>query len=453
VPRLGIGFLTDTAVLAVFGVFILLCIYETSSYIKTLKMKTFFVFGFLGIFAVLFLMLSWYGYVTPLSFKFISVLNPSARLGTGTLQQLVQSVQEHRPAAWGTFYYDFGIGVFFVIVGLFFAVQNPTNRNLFLCIFGLTSIYFAGSMVRLTLLMAPALCLLFALGLVRMLRPFITIMKETPAIPRRKMHLGGHVGKEFSWAFILMTFLLLTFNLVLPSPKENFPRTLTQAYSPTTIAAGSMPLGSGLTEPVTDWLNALNWMRVNLKSTDVVAAWWDYGYWITIIANKTTLADNGTFNSTQIAQIGKMFMSNETEAIKILDRFGATYVVVFVTFQTDSEGNPVDVGWGDEGKWRWMARIAGLNDVSFGNYSLGKDGIDTNGDGSVDQTPDNPKGQNTVIYKLMQYGKEMTLHSSSTIQLEYFEGPPGGYFSQEMGNPKSYRGVIPLVCVYKINYI
>jgi len=436
VPKLGFRYLTETTVLAVFGIFLLLCIHEVSRYIKTLKMKTVFVFCFLAISAVSFLMLSWYGYIKNPGFKFISVLNPTARLGTGTAQQLVQSVQEHRPAAWGSFYYDIGIGAFFVPVGLFFAVQNPTNRNLFLCIFGLTSIYFASSMVRLTLLMAPAFCLLWALAIVRLLRPFITIMKEAPVIPRRRMRLEAHVGKEFSWAFILMTFLLLTFTFVLPSPMAPFPRALNQAYSPTTIAAGSMPVKPG--EPVSDWIDALNWMRVNLQPTDVVASWWDYGYWITTIANKTTLADNGTWNSTQIAQIGLMFMSNETEAIKILRKYDASYVVVFTTFQSDG----TDVGWADEGKWRWMARIAGLNENDYGNTT--EQGV----------WSWNAKGQSTVIYKLMTYGKEVTLQGSSTIQLEHFEGLPKGYFSQKAGpgNYKAYGGAVPLVCVYKVNY-
>ena len=196
VPKLGFEYLTETTVLAVSGIFLLLCIHELSRYIKTLKMKTVFVFCFFAISAVSFLMLSRYGYIRDPGFKFISVLNPTARLGSGTVQQLVQSVQEHRPAAWGTFYYDFGIGAFFIPVGLFFAVRNPTNRNIFLCIFGLTSIYFASSMVRLTLLMAPTFSLLWALALVRLLGPFITIMKEVPVIPSRRMRLEAHVVKS-----------------------------------------------------------------------------------------------------------------------------------------------------------------------------------------------------------------------------------------------------------------
>jgi len=445
IPRLGFGFLTEIYVLAVFGVFLLLCIFEVSRYIGTLKMKTVFVFCFLAFFAFSFFMLSLYGYIRPLNIKWAMVINPFARFGEGLGEQFVQSVQEQRPAAWGSFYYDIGIGLFFVPVGLFFAVQNPTNRNIFLCIFGLTSVYFASNMVRLTLLMAPAFSLLWALALVRLLGPFITLMKETPVIPRRKMRFEVHVGKEFSGAFIILMFVLLTFTFVLPSQLSPFPRTLDQAYSPTTIAAGSIPVKP--VDPVVDWINALNWMRANLKSTDVVASWWDYGYWITTIANKTSLADNGTINGTQIARIGQMFLSNETEAIKVLDNYDATYVVVFTTF----DGNGNEVGWADEGKWRWMARIGGWDDNSFGNLTLGTDWVDKNEDGQrqQDELVPNEKGNSTVLYRLMRYGKEITLQGVSTIQLQHFEK---AYFSQTLGNPRQYGNAIPLVCVYKIKY-
>ncbi len=448
VPKLGFSYLTESTVFAVAGIFLLLCIYESSRHIKTFRMKTIFVFCFLALIAILLFMLSWFGYIAPLQTKFWSAINPFARFGEEASQQLVQSVQEQRPAAWGSFYYDIGIGLFFIPVGLFFAVQNPTNRNIFLCIFGLTSVYFASSMVRLILLMAPVLSILWALALVQLLGPFITLLKEAPMVARRKMRFGAHVGKEFSGAFIVLMFLLLTFTFVLPSPLATFPRTLDQAYSPTTIAAASLPLKPN--EPVPDWIDALNWMRVNLNSTDVVASWWDYGYWITVIANKTTLADNGTHNSTQIGRIGRMFLSNETEALEILRGFDASYIVVFTVF----DGNGNDVGWGDEGKWRWMARIGLLDDNSFGNLTLGIDWVDKNADNQrqEDELIPNAKGNSTVIYKLMQYGRDVILNGISTIELEHFVGPPEGYFSQQSGSPRRYGDAIPLVCVYKVKY-
>jgi asparagine N-glycosylation enzyme membrane subunit Stt3 len=196
-------------------------------------------------------------------------------------------------------------------------------------------------------------------------------------------------------------------------------------------------------------------MRVNLNETDVVCSWWDYGYWITTIANKTTLADNGTINSTQISKIGKMFMSNETEAIEFLKEYDSTYVLIFITFATDGSSETVyDAGYGDEGKWRWMALIPGLDDTKYGNYTLGMDWIDTNEDGqaSADELIQNELGNSTVLYKLMHYASDMLTVGYSDIELEYFEE---AYFSQNAETlqwyPRSDDYFATAVCVYKVN--
>ncbi len=435
IPFVGFRFLTEVTTMAALGVFLLLCLAEGVSYIKGTRRKTLFVFGFLAFCIVLFLVLSWAGYIRPLGRKYLSILNPYTRLE----HPLIESVQEHRPTAWASFYFDFGIGVLFVPVGLFFAVQTPTNRNLFLCIFGLSSIYFAGSMVRLTLLMAPALCLLWALAVVRLSRPFITLLKEVPTISRRRLGLGAHVGREFGGAFLLLILLLLTFTFVLPSSESNIgaPRTLDHAYMPTTLASASMPVKPNA--PVSDWFDAFNWMRTD-DSVKVIASWWDYGYWITTIGNKTSLADNGTWNWTQIEKIGLMFMSNESRAVEILREYDATHVLVFTTFRSDGTGH----GWGDEGKWFWMARIANGTQWNGEAVTLYEEDFGSR-NAETGQWEWSDEGKTTVIYKLMQYGRDTRLGIPSSVELDHFEE---AFFSEGV----TYGGVIPLVCIYKINY-
>gem|GEM_PF-6384033 len=201
-------------------------------------------------------------------------------------------------------------------------------------------------------------------------------------------------------------------------------------------------------DTIPDWIDTLAWMRENLPQQAVVASWWDYGYWITIWGNKTSLADNGTSNGTQIENVGYMFMSNETEAIKMLENYDATHVLVFTTFYTDGR----DGGFGDEGKWRWMARIAAerypsINETDYGDFN--------------EQTGTwewNDLGASTVIYKLMTYGKKDRLPDVAAVQqlplesLQHFEK---AYFSQDRERPDSlvaYGGIIPLVCVYEVKY-
>jgi dolichyl-diphosphooligosaccharide--protein glycosyltransferase len=300
-------------------------------------------------------------------------------------------------------------------------------------------------MARLNLLLAPAVSILWALALVQLIKPFVTILKENPKMSRRKMRFRSHVGKEFSASFIILMFLLLTVTFVLPSAgsNSNYSRVVERGYSPTTIAASSLPLRA----EVSDWLDSLNWMRVNLDPTEIVCSWWDYGYWITAIANKTTLADNGTINATQIAGIGKMFMSNETEAIKFLEQYNVDYVLIFQSFRDDGS----DALYGDEGKWRWMAQIPGLDATLYGNHTLGNDWYDTNGDGADDAEELIPVelGRSTVLYKLMHYARDMAIQGYTEIELEHFEK---AYFSQPTLYADSIGYFVPMVCVYKVNY-
>ncbi len=456
VPKLSINFLLTAPVLAALFVFSLLCVGEIFRNVKTTRRKFIYTVGFFAIISVAFVAVLGRG-TTPIMGKFLTVLNPFERL----LNPIVESVQEHRPPAWGSFYYDYGIGIFFIVIGIYFAARNPTNRNLFLVLYALTSVYFASSMVRLLVILAPSFSMLWAIGLVGVLRPFIMVMREVPRIASRKKFVFGRVGKEFSAAAIILVFVLLSFAFILPTnPLRDRPRVVEQAYAPVTIMASSVPFK--LDDPILEWYDALMWMKHELPGGTIVVSWWDYGYWISIIGNQTTLADNGTINTTQIANVGRIFMSNNTESIKILEKYEHNgrrpeYIVVFTTFRTDgSEG-----GYGDEGKWRWMARIAAsrytdyFDDNTFGNLTLGQDWVDTNGNGQRDQEDEvipNAKGQNSTIYQLMTHAMETKLGNPPTVEFaSNSQGNP--YFEEAYFSPSGpYGNIHVLVAVYKINY-
>ena len=467
IPRLGSRFPLDYLgtrfnfeyeTLSVYAVFFFLVLAEIRRHAETKAKKVYYFSVIIALMVIIFVFLWVSGKIAPLGAKFMSVLNPSIR----SMRPLIESVAEHKPSAWSTFYYNFGIGLFFFPVGLYFATVMGTNLGIFAIIYGLTSVFSASSMIRLNILMSSPISLFFALAIVRLMRPFILSLREPAKITRRRGQLRRLFGKEAAVGVLILLFILLTLVYVIgtdfsaPPDQRRGPRFYVQAYMPTTISGSSLSVRPG--GIVRDWLNALTWIRLNTppspskpgEAGTVIASWWDYGYWITTIANRSSLADNGTWNSTQIKQLGLMFMSTEEEAIKILRKFNATHVVVFTTF--DTQGRLIMAG-GDEGKWQWMAKIPGLDDESFGNYTLGWDWIDLNRNGYPDsgEIKPNEKGQNTTIYKLMTYGREMTLRGYSNIQLKYFEK---AYFSQEYGslNPAPGTQYIALVCVYKVNY-
>jgi len=460
VPKLGTGFLLDSAILPVFGVFLLLLLSETLRIVRTTRWKVAYTALFFVVILAGVAVLSQVGVISSPVGKFISVINPFGRLGV----PLIESVQEHRVTAWGTLYYDFGVGILFFLIGLFFVIGNLTNRNMFLAIWSITGLYFATSMVRLMVLLAPAFCIVWAIGVTGLIKPFLTIVRETPKISVGKKQMG-RVGKEFSGVVVLMIFMLLTLTVALP-----FPRVFSHAYTPTTIASDSIGIGPSF-GPLPDWINALAWMRT-LPPNSVICSWWDYGYWITVEGNQTSLSDNATFNTTQIASVGAVYMSNETQAINILSQFRDSnghrpdYILVFATFQDDSSKNYPEAGYGDEGKWRWMAKISGNftllnngkpangNDAYFGNYSIGKDRYTAAGQ-TTPTIIDNQMGKNTTIYKLMYYAHARVLEGFDAQSAAANVGMEG-YFTEAALFPSSrpsYNvGVDPIVAIYKINY-
>jgi dolichyl-diphosphooligosaccharide--protein glycosyltransferase len=456
-PYLSSTYLTSFAVLPVAGVFLLLCLAEVTGKLTSARSKVLLVALLLTALVVSFVALWQFGYLRSIAGKFFEVINPFGRASN----PLVESVAEHRISGWGSIYYDVGIAVIFFIVGLYFVARNPNNRNLFLILFGLTTLYFAGSMIRLLALLAPAFSILAAIGTIWLLKPFYTLLQEQHKIIPRKFELQ-HVGNEFSLAAVFLIFLILTTNLAFAPLPGGVPRVFRQAYTPVTITVGSLPIAPN--QPVREWFEALKYLNDFHNSSIVVCSWWDYGYWLSLIGNVTSLADNATINATQIENVGFVFMANETQSVKMLKAYNAQYILVFVTIDTD--GNLI--GWGDEGKWTWMARISGEAQERFISEGL----IDrqdswanesTFGSFNQNQFEWNDFGQNATIYKLMNYGRERWLEDQKsggtpTTVLEHFSEAyfAGGALSSADAISKyplaTDRGLVPLILVYKIDY-
>lgn len=363
VPKLGLHFVREFETVAAIGVLLLLALHEISLRFSEQRRNVFMVSALAGLGAMA-MVLWWVGFISLPVAKFISVINPFERID----MPLVESVQEHRPATWSAFYYQFGALVFLAPLGIIFALQKATHSKIFILTYAVTTLYFSASMIRLTVLMAPALCVLGALAVVEVLKPFVDIATQR-AFTRRRLRLYPSIGKGSSVLLIMVLFVLTLLPL---------GRGIDSAYAPTTIASSSIPARAN----VGDWLEALAWMKENLPERAVVASWWDYGYWITVMGGKISMADNGTFNGTQIAWLGRMFMSTENDAIAMMKSFNEyaknrynrdeniSYVVVFTTIGlAASEPRAL---WGDEVKWRWMAKI-GWNstaDIPLQDFSI-----------------------------------------------------------------------------------
>ncbi len=345
-PYLGAGLLTEWSTFPVFGVLALLVISEVWKRVAATRIRLFTVAGIGGIVCAAFLILWYGGFATSLMVKLLATIDPALRLN----MPLIESVAEHRPATWASFFHESGILLFLSIFGFVFVAQRARDSDIFLLLFGLSSVYFAGSLVRLTLILAPALSIFAAVTMVELTKPAVDIIREAVIFPRRKIRFSARVGREFGVAILLVLILV-----IMPT----FARVTKDAYSPATVVTSSFPTTpkEGEEQNYQDWLEALSWMKENLPRDAVVMSWWDYGYWITTYAEKRTLADNGTINSTQIAMIARAFILNETMSVPILKEYNVSNIAVYAAYDKSQQQQIQFYGVGEDSKWYWMAKI------------------------------------------------------------------------------------------------
>ena len=470
-PEISLDYLVSAAVIPVAAVFLLLCLAEVQRNNVTLRTKLMLTALVSAIIIVGFVGLWQFGYMESIAGKFATVLDPFLRAAN----PLIASVAEHRVSAWGNMYIELGIGIVFFLAGLYFTLRNPTNRNIFLLLFGITSLYFAASMVRLLAVLAPAFALIVASGITGILRPFFTLLRETPQVFARAKRGIARVSKEYSGIAIFLVLVLLVTNLAFSPQTGGVPRVYAQSSSPLSVTSSSIPVAADVPE----WTNMLQYCQNSLQSTDVVAAWWDYGYWLGILGNVTSLADNATINATQIENIGFIMMANETDALRMLQQYDAKYILVFITIgisQSQSTGalSAQLANYGDEAKWFWMARISGqgmtrlvnqgyvdqasswTDETAFGNYDNNTQSA------TYGQWAWSNQGTNSTIYKLMTYALQRWTEVGGTVDPQYqvsagiATGQPTffteQYFSGEDTTPLAYGGIIPVVALYKINW-
>jgi dolichyl-diphosphooligosaccharide---protein glycosyltransferase len=472
VPYVGLNYLTTGPIIPVAGVFILLLVAELLRHNISSKTKLVIAVAAVAGIVVAFVPMWYFGYLGDIAGKFISVLNPLVRSAT----PLIESVAEHRISAWGNLYYELGIGIIFFLLGLYFVLKNPTNRNIFLLTFSVTALYFASSMVRLLVIFAPIFAIMTAIGVIGLLTPFMNLLKEAPGSGLKIKRKLARVSKEYSGLAVLLIFVILLSNVAFSPQTGGMPRVYNSAYTPTSISSSSLPLGgASLTQPVTEWTDMLTYTSNNLKSTDVVVAWWDYGYWLSILGNVTTLVDNATVNSTQIENVGFALMGSEEQSLKMLSSYDQSrtkyvlvFTVVYLAQPSSSTGTStyiaVPANWGDEGKWMWMARISGqahdrltddgymdadiswTDEYSFGNVSE-----------FTSQWEWSEQGMNSTIYKLISYTVDQYCAQTGGIVTPFYETVEPTYFKTAYiaglnTYYNQYGGIIPLIGLYEIDW-
>ncbi|KAK7860762.1 dolichyl-diphosphooligosaccharide--protein glycosyltransferase subunit stt3b [Quercus suber] len=276
------------------------------------------------------------GYISPWTGRFYSLLDPTYAKDH---IPIIASVSEHQPTAWSSFMFDFHILLFLFPAGLYFCFKRLSDATIFIVMYGLTSMYFAGVMVRLILVATPAVCLISAIAVSATIKNLTLVARATNN--NKVAHSGSLKGstsssKASSKASLDQSqpfqrngaiALLLGAFYLLSKYATHCTWVTSEAYSsPSIVLAARGAHGNRVI--FDDYREAYFWLRQNTPADAKVMSWWDYGYQITAMGNRTVIVDNNTWNNTHIATVGRAMSSYEDEAYEIMRSLDVDYVLV-----------------------------------------------------------------------------------------------------------------------------
>lgn len=394
------------------------------------------------------------GMIWEFSVRIKSLFIPHTKTGN----PLVDSVAEHQSTPDS--FYDsylhetYWFSIFGMVLCLLYCIFQKGEKKWFVVTYFCICFYFSTKMVRLVLLLAPVvsicvgmiLAVPFDWGFRNMFRTkfnltgifwkilgfitcFLVLTSVFGDVPLRKkpwkieqpgyhiadIPLGGgkpipvgipqktwEVPRVFwkkAWRLLLKKPHLLIKKTNKAQEFYNHCKTMApQLSSPQIMLEGQRRDGSKI--KIDDFREAYWWLRDNTPKSSRVMAWWDYGYQINGIANRTTIADGNTWNHEHIALLGRCLVSNEQKSWRMI-RHLADYVLVWTTRYAGMYGD-------DLAKSPHMARISGsvYPDIDPSQYWFDQQ--------SGQATP---MMEQSLLYKLHFY----RLDPSKKVKLKYYK--------------------------------
>jgi len=262
------------------------------------------------------------------------------------------TVQEQAGSTFLVFYRDLHVIIPFAIGGFIIVAKRWRDpKYLYLLILSASAAYVANTFVRLSIIFDVFAAVLAAIALKELMGYLVSNLKKGDTNYRV-------VAFTFVTIFILLSSSMIYLFSIVP-------------MSRTTVSLISHGSPIAQDRVSYDWIEALEWIRNNVAPDEVIASWWDYGYWISFIAERKSLADNGTLNATRIMELAEMFMTtDEDKAIEMLKEMGADYVLVYIgatPVTPDNNDLVMLAGFGEDGKFVAIAKIAGVNSSEFIN--------------------------------------------------------------------------------------
>ncbi|CAD5220725.1 unnamed protein product [Bursaphelenchus xylophilus] len=365
VPFVGFQPVKTSEHMAAFGVFGILQLVGALKYMQSRINRQQFLVLFaavvgltivLGVLVIA--LLTYAGYIAPWSGRFYSLWDTAyAKVHI----PIIASVSEHQPTTWVSFFFDLHICAAVFPAGLWFCCQNVTDSRVFIILYAVTAAYFAGVMVRLMLTFTPVVCVLAGIAFSVIFEKYMVddtqprkeesisekrlYDKATKAKPQPKVAhesddvgMNGRTGVSLALLFILLMYV------------AHCTYVTSNAYSHPSVVLQSSTNDGGR-YIMDDFREAYYWLRKNTHEDAKVMSWWDYGYQIAGMANRTTLVDNNTWNNSHIAMVGMAMSSNESFSYEIMKSLDVDYVLVIF-------GGMIGYSGDDINKFLWMVRIA-----------------------------------------------------------------------------------------------
>lgn len=343
---------------------------------------------------------------------------------------IIASVSEHQPTPWTSWFFDLQWLIFLFPAGVYLCFKELRDEHVFVILYAVTASYFSSVMVRLMLTLTPIVCVGAALALSTYLSTYLrespddsavlsaaAAVVESPTSPQTAKVSGQKkdsvaAGSSSATAAAATTTSSTTKSASAASVRSWHLRIValvpvlymcamfawhctyvtSSAYSsPSVVLASRNPDGSQYI--IDDFREAYYWLRRNTPPGTKVMSWWDYGYQIAGMADRTTLVDNNTWNNTHIATVGKAMASREEVSYPILRKHDVDYVLVIY-------GGVLGYSGDDINKFLWMIRISQgiwpkeVHEPSFftsrGEYRVGQDATETM--------------RESLMYKMSYYG-------------------------------------------------
>jgi dolichyl-diphosphooligosaccharide--protein glycosyltransferase len=278
------------------------------------------------------------------SFRYLNAMNPFLT----TTDPLVDSVAEHQITSISISFLLHSVWMIFAGIGIWFILSKKISQSFikndmkaFVLIIGISGVYISSSFVRLEIFASISLIIFSSIAL--------SILSKNIF----KIKFFGKKNYLFKISYVAIIAFLFTLPLVFPE-NDNW---ISHIDVPPIILTGATS-----NPPTTDWLETLEWIKLNTPENAVIASWWDYGYWIQTLGERTTLIDNATLSTWQIEKMAKMFLSTPVDSWNMLKEMDADYVLVFLSAQKINDDNELYIlgGGGDESKVIWFAKIAEL---------------------------------------------------------------------------------------------